>query len=356
MIVRWPGHVAAPGAARPQFAHAVDLMPTIMAATGLQPPDEVDGIAQQRVDGVSLLSTLEDPAAPEVHRTQYFEMLGSRSIYHEGWKATTDHIGKGVLDEEELAVGSRDFAQDQWELFDLTTDFSEAVDRSADEPETVRRLADLWTAEAERNNVFPISDGLVDRFSGFIPPAWPAGSSRTFLPGGGPVNDESVPMLWGGFRMIAAVDVDGVAADGVIFALGDWFGGYAVFATGGIVSFAFARAVDTLELTASDVLTSGHHEIEVTYALGTDGAARTSDDEGGRRRGRQDRGSGHAAAGSPARRSRTPSRSRRGISGVARPTGRRLLSPAPCTPSASRHPGRPRRDAAAEVGTALHAD
>ena len=140
LIVRWPGHVSAPGMARPQFAHAIDLMPTIMAAAGLEPPEAVDGVAQQRLDGVSLLSALEDPGAGEVHQTQYFEMMGSRSIYHEGWKATTNHIGTGVLDEEELAVGSRNFAEDQWELFDLTTDFSEAVDRSSEEPERVRRV------------------------------------------------------------------------------------------------------------------------------------------------------------------------------------------------------------------------
>ena len=199
--MHWGGRVAQPGTVRPQFSHAIDLMPTIMAAAGLEVPDEVDGVAQQRVDGASLLPALDDPEAAEVHHTQYFEMMGSRSIYHEGWKATTNHISTGVLDEEELAVGSRDFEEDRWELFDLTVDFSEAHDRSDDEPERVRQLRDLWDAEAERNNVLPISDGLVDRFAGFIPPPWPAGSSRVFLPGGGPVADESVPLLWGGFRM-----------------------------------------------------------------------------------------------------------------------------------------------------------
>ena len=133
---------------RPQFAHAIDLMPTIMAAAGLEVPDEVDGVAQQPVDGVSLLSALEDPATPELHHTQYFEMMGSRSIYHEGWKATTNHISTGVLDEEELAVGSRNFDEDRWELFDLSADFSEATDRADDEPERLQRLRDLWDAEA----------------------------------------------------------------------------------------------------------------------------------------------------------------------------------------------------------------
>ena len=133
----------------------------------------------------SLLSALEDTGAAELHHTQYFEMLGSRSIYHEGWKATTNHISTGVRDEEELAEGSRTFDEDRWELADLGADFAEATDRVSDEPERLRHLIDLWAAEAGRNDVLPISDGLVDRFAGFIPPVWPPGSSRTFLPGVG---------------------------------------------------------------------------------------------------------------------------------------------------------------------------
>ena len=103
-------------------------------------------------------------------------MLGSRSIYHDGWKATTDHISTGVLDEEELAVGSRDFDEDRWELFDLAADFSEAHRPRRRRARAARPAAStLWAAEAERNQVLPISDGLLDRFAGFIPPAWPAG-------------------------------------------------------------------------------------------------------------------------------------------------------------------------------------
>ena len=271
LIVHWPGRITQPGAVRAQFAHAIDLMPTIMDATGLEIPDEVDGVAQQPLDGVSLLSALGDRDVPELHRTQYFEMMGSRSIYHDGWKATTDHISTGILDEEELAVGSRTFDEDRWELFDLSVDFSEATDRADDEPERLGRIRDLWDAEAERNRVLPISDGLVDRFGGFIPPLWPAGPSRTFRPGGGAVADESVPMLWGGFDITADIDTDRDGANGVVFALGDWFGGYALYLVDGRVHFTFARAADTLELALASVLGAGHHEIGVSYAVGERG-------------------------------------------------------------------------------------
>ena len=199
LIVQWPGHVAEPGGIRSQFTHVIDLMPTILSAVGIEPPGEVDGVVQQAIDGASLRRVLEEPETGEVHRTQYFEMLGSRSIFHDGWKATTNHISSGVLDEEELAIGSRDFDEDRWELFDLSQDFSEAVDRAEEEPERLRQLTELWATEADRNQVLPISDGMLDRFGGLIPPAWPAGSSRTYLPGAGPVHDESVPLLWGGF-------------------------------------------------------------------------------------------------------------------------------------------------------------
>jgi arylsulfatase len=199
--------------------------------------------------------------------------MGSRSVYHEGWKATTNHISTGILDEEELAVGSRNFDEDRWELFDLTRDFSESTDRSDDEPARVRQLRDLWDAEAQRNNVLPISDGLVDRFGGFIPPVWPAGPSRTFRPGGGAVADESVPMLWGGFDITADIDTESDGASGVIFAMGDWFGGYAAYLVEGRVHFTFARAADTLELMMPVAVQAGHHEVTVSYGVAEDAAA-----------------------------------------------------------------------------------
>jgi arylsulfatase A-like enzyme len=268
LIVHWPGRVAAPGTVRSQFTHVIDLMPTILGAIGLEPPEQVDGVVQQAVDGTSLLAALEDPASGEVHHTQYFEMLGSRSIFHQGWKATTNHISTGVLDEEELAIGSRDFAEDRWELFNLSEDFSEAVDRADDEPARLRQLTELWSAEAGRNQVLPISDGMLDRFAGMIPPVWPAGFSRTFHPGGGPVHDESVPMLWGGFTMTAEVDANGADTAGVICALGDWFGGYALYVVDGIPQFTFSRAGDALQLTGTAALPLGRRTIAVRYTFG----------------------------------------------------------------------------------------
>jgi hypothetical protein len=136
-------------------------------------------------------------------------------------------------------------------------------------------LTELWAAEAERNQVLPISDGMLDRFAGFIPPAWPAGASRTFHPGGGPIHDESIPLLWGGFRLTAAVDVATGSTEGVVCALGDWFGGYALYLIAGKVHFTFSRAGDVLELTTEASLPPGPHVLAVAYELGAGDAPGT---------------------------------------------------------------------------------
>jgi arylsulfatase len=265
LIVHWPRGIDRPGAVRSQLAHAIDLAPTILDAIGLEPPASVDGVPQQRIDGASLLETFRDPSAPSPRTTQYFEMLGSRSIIHEGWKATTNHISVGVLDEEELAVGSRSFAEDDWELFDLGADFSESNDLAAAHPERVAALAERWRAEAEANQALPIDDTLLNRIGALIPPAWPAGDRLVLRPGGGPVIDESLPFLFGGFRLSAEVDLPATGADGVLAALGDWNGGFALFLADGRLHFALSIAGLATEVAAEEVLPVGPAVLGVSY-------------------------------------------------------------------------------------------
>src|SRR5690606_10860895 len=123
----------------------------------------VDGHPQQRIDGASLVPTFDDAEAPDPRSTQYFEMLGSRAIYHDGWKATTDHVGNQLSIERELVTGSHDFDDDHWALFDLRNDFSESTDLAAVHPEIVEELQRRWWAEAEANQVLPLDDSLIGR-------------------------------------------------------------------------------------------------------------------------------------------------------------------------------------------------
>jgi arylsulfatase len=252
----------------------------VLDVAGVDPPEAVDGVTQQRIDGASLRPTFADPDAPDGRDTQYFEMLGSRSIFHGGWKATTDHISTGVLDEEELAVGSRDFAADHWALFDLRTDFSESTDTSADHPEMVDRLVDLWLAEAGRNQVLPVDDSFVRRIGALVPPAWPAGTVGTVRPGGGPVADESRPLLFGGFRITAAVLPAGDPPAGILCALGDRHGGYALLVDDGRLVFAFSRAGELLELEGDRPVPPGPGTLGVSYVLGAGGGTRDGGQQG----------------------------------------------------------------------------
>ncbi len=277
LIAHWPARIAARGEVRDAFCHVVDLAPTILDACGIVAPDVVDGVAQQRLDGASLVATFGDPAASG-RATQYFEMVGSRSIYHDGWKATTDHVSQGVLDEERLLIGSRDFATDVWTLYDLRADFAEARDLSAEEPAKLEELKQRWHVEAGRNNVFPLDDGLVQRLGAIIPAHYPPGNRSVFVPGGSRVHDEQVPMLIGGFTMTATVDVAESGADGVVCAFGDWTGGYALYIVGGRARFAWCNAGTLVRAGAgadASPLTPGRHELVARYAPGAGGGVFT---------------------------------------------------------------------------------
>jgi len=242
MIISWPRAVADPGAVRSGFAHAIDLAPTIRDAAGVNAPEVVDGVIQRPFDGASLLASITDPDAPDARFTQSFEMLGSRSIINDGWQAATNHISIGGLDEEVLAEHSRSFDENCWDLFKLDADSSETIDLFATHPERVAELQALWRAEAERNQASPIDDSFVNRLGALIPPLWPAGDLLVLLPGGGPMIAESLPLLFGGFRFTVEVEIPEGGAEGVLFAIGNWNGGYALFLRGGRLCFTFSLA------------------------------------------------------------------------------------------------------------------
>ena len=256
LILRWSSRFAEAGAIRSQFCHAVDVMPTVLDAASVEVPAVLDGIPQQPLDGASLLPILAEAEAPPGRRTQYFEMLGSRAIYHDGWKATTDHVGPQLSVEFERVPGSHDFDQDHWALFDLASDFAEAHDVSADHGERLKQLIEVWWAEAERNNVLPLMDSFFARASALVPSPWGPRWQAVLRPGGGPVSEDALPPLIGGFRLRANIDV-GEAASGVICALGDWSNGWACYFLAGrpVITFNILGAV--FRYAATEPVTAG---------------------------------------------------------------------------------------------------
>ncbi len=272
LVVRWGTRVVDPGGIRGQFCHAVDLFSTILDAAGVPVPDTVDGVTQQPVDGTSMLASFTDPEAAEHRRLQYFEMMGSRGIYHDGWKATTDFV-PNQFNERDAIPGSHDFTTDRWSLSHIADDFSESTDVAAQHPETVKRLEEMWWAEAGRNQVLPLfefPDSMAHMHPGeFAPP-----QSVTYTPGGGPIQDSQLPSLFGGFELTAEVVVPETGAEGIIAAIGDAHGGWGCYLLDGVPVAAFAMLDGLVRVAGTDPVSPGRHRIGVQYVPGPEPVAR----------------------------------------------------------------------------------
>jgi arylsulfatase A-like enzyme len=274
LVVHWPGRLADPGAVRSQFCHAVDLFATILDAAGVPVPEVVDGTPQLPVEGASIAATFADPAADSPRRTQYFEMHGSRGIYHDGWKATTDYISP-LFSERGVLAGSHDFDDDHWALFNLDEDFAEARDRSAAEPGRAVALRELWWAEAGRNQVLPLWEGPKSR-TGIHPAEYPAPAQARYLPGGGGICEAQLPPMTGGFSATAEIELPAGSrpAEGVICALGDLNGGWAFYLVDGRPVSCLISLGETTRIAGSDLVAAGPHVLMVSFAPSLTGPAR----------------------------------------------------------------------------------
>ncbi|HEX7094546.1 MAG TPA: arylsulfatase, partial [Acidimicrobiales bacterium] len=267
LIVHWPRRIDARhhGAVRSQFCHANDVFPTVLDVLGIEPPSVVDGVTQQPIDGSSFAATFTDAAAPEHHTLQYFEMHGSRALYFDGWKATTDFVSP-LFGERDHITGSTDHDDDHWALFNLDEDFSEAHDVSAEHPDRVRQLEELWWVEAGRNQVLPLFEGTPEPRHTH-PGEYPRPARAVYRPGGGTIAESRLPAMFGGFTVTADVDVpDGAAAHGVICALGDRHGGWALYVVDGRPIVTFVVFGRTTRLESDAALGSRSHTIAVGYA------------------------------------------------------------------------------------------
>lgn len=160
-VVSWPDRIKKTGELRTQFAHVVDIMPTILEAVGVPQPEMVDGVKQQRIDGTSLVYTFDSPDEPSHHRTQYFEMLGNRAIYQDGWMASTTPIrAPWDFAWKPKPGATTDY---DWELYDLRSDYSQAHNLASQNPEKLKQMQALWMQEAKRNNVLPVDDRVQQR-------------------------------------------------------------------------------------------------------------------------------------------------------------------------------------------------
>ncbi|WP_433802211.1 arylsulfatase [Actinomycetospora sp. CA-084318] len=272
LVVHWPRGIADPGGLRHQFHHVIDVLPTILECAGITPPTSVDGVVQQPIDGTSMRYTFAAPDAPDRRRTQYFEMCGNRGLYHEGWTAVTRHGTPWEM----VPTGTRSFHDDVWELYDTTTDPSQAHDVAAEHPATLARLQEMFFAEAVAHHVLPLDDRVTERENPQLAGRFDLVGDRTSVTYRGPVRrliEETVPNVKNRSHAIV-VDVEGTG-DGVLVAQGGRFGGWSLYVSGGRPCYVYNWFGWRRHTVRSAVpLTPGRHEVRVDFAYDGGGVGR----------------------------------------------------------------------------------
>jgi arylsulfatase len=263
MAIAWPKVITDKGGVRNQFAHVIDIAPTILEAAGIREPSVVDGIAQSPMEGTSLLYTFdaENAAAPSLHRTQYFEMMGEFALYHEGWMAVTK-VTRPSWDI--TGVPNPDPAgSSQWELYDISTDWTQNKDLAAQNPEKLKELQDLFWRDAARFNVLPLDASVATRLS--VPrPSITAGRTEFSFPGAmtGISNGVAPTILNASYTFTAEVTVPEGGGDGMIITQGGRFGGYGFYLDKGKPTFDWNLVgLQNVTWQAPEALAAGKHTL-----------------------------------------------------------------------------------------------
>ena len=229
LIVHWPARIKDGGSLRHQYHHVVDLAPTVLDLLGIEPPAEVKGVPQLPIHGTSLAYTFDQPDAPTRKQIQYYEMLGDRAMWHQGWKAVVRH------------TPGTDFDDDRWELYHLVEDYAETNDLAEADPTRLRALIERWWASAGEFGALPLDDRLSARtLTGGRP-----NPRRTFTyrPGMARIERWNTPNVVNrSFAVEAEVEVSPEGAEGVLLAVGNRFGGYVLFVQDGHLIFEYNAA------------------------------------------------------------------------------------------------------------------
>ncbi len=268
MAVSWPKGIQSKGELRTQFHHVIDVAPTILEAAGLPEPKIVNGVTQRPMDGVSMAYSFEDAQAKERHSTQYFEIFGNRAIYHESWFARAIH--RAPWESQPRRALDDDSA---WELFDTTKDFSLINNLAAQYPEKLQQLQNLFLVEAERNNVLPIDDRVLERLTAELvgrPDLMGGRTSLTLAEGMTGMSENVFLNIKNKSKTITAeIDVaEGTVANGTVIAQGGRFGGWSVYVKGGVPGYHYNfLGLEQFPIVADEKLPSGRSTIrfEFTY-------------------------------------------------------------------------------------------
>ncbi|MCS5732682.1 arylsulfatase [Herbiconiux daphne] len=262
-VVSWPAGIQARGEVRNQFAHVIDVAPTVLAAAGIPEPHTVNGVTQRPYEGTPMNYSFDDAEAPERHTTQYFEMLGNRAIFHLGWTAVAKH-------KDPWLASSHGLDDDVWELYNVEEDWTQSQDLAAAEPQKLAELQRLFLIQAARFNVLPMDTRSAERFNGELVgrPELVKGTSQTFYSGMKRMSENSVVNVKNkSFTVTAAVTLPEGGGAGVIIAQGGSYGGWSFYLTDGRLAFAYNLGGVATEYVRADApLGAGAHELRVHFA------------------------------------------------------------------------------------------
>ena len=265
MIVSWPGKITDGGGVRHQFTHTIDIVPTLYEIIGITPPDSLNGVAQKPIEGTSFADALLEADAPEHRSKQYFELLGNRGMYQDGWMASAPAAAPWLSIREAYDPDSQ-----TWELYNIDEDFSQAHDLAAEHPQKLRELQDLWWAEAARYNVLPLDGRAVERLNAEAmgrPVLSGDATTFTYYPGQiGLAADASPRVLNKSWTITANVEIPESGADGMIVTQGGLVGGYGLYVQEGKPTFVYNYlALDRITIAGNEPLRAGNVEIVVEF-------------------------------------------------------------------------------------------
>jgi arylsulfatase A-like enzyme len=264
-IVHWPKGIKARGEVRSHFAHVIDVAATVLEAAGLPEPTFVHGVQQVPLEGVSMAYSFDDAGAEERHTTQYFEMFCNRGIYHQGWTAVTKHGTPWVL------VGGEKPALDDdiWELYDTTSDWTQAKNLSAEHPDKLAELQRLFLIEATKYNVLPLDDRVAERILPDIAgrPTLVKGDRQLLYGGMGRLTENSVVSIKNKSHAVTAeIDVPDGGTEGVIIAQGGSIGGWSLYLKDGKPRYCYnLLGIQQFYVGSDTSVPAGTHQVRMEF-------------------------------------------------------------------------------------------
>ena len=275
LIVHWSGGIQSKGEIRQQYAHAIDLVPTVLELLNIEPPSTIKGVTQSPIEGVSFAHSLGNANVPTKHLTQYFEMMGHRSIYHDGWRAVCPWPGPSFTEAGQFfgvpisAQTLTDLDTNHWELYHVAEDFAENHNLAADNRPKLIELISTWYVEAGKYNVLPIDGRGTQRMGEERPTIADNRTSYTYYPHTQSIpSNAAVKILNRSHSITADVEIPPGGAEGVLLAHGGNDGGYSFYLKGGKLYWVHNYVARSLyQVESVESIPEGRHQLRFEFEV-----------------------------------------------------------------------------------------